>query len=217
MKIKAGSGADKSFRPAGWILIGAAAVMLLGAAIGFLAPSLRDAPWTDDPQLAAVTIAGNPAAYAWANGLILAASIITAIGFVPACAQFRGASRPWAWSAVIAFALAAGFESLDRTISIQVYTWAATQDLQITDPAIRTFILFQEGLSNLFYWLGFLAIGLFGVALLSGPHGSGLGWVFVAGCVLGIGLHLAGGAIPAMIFFGTAAIGGVIVLSDRLE
>jgi len=54
---------------AGGMLIVATVIMFTGAAIGFFAPSLRDAPWTEDAHQAAITIAGNPSAYMWANGL----------------------------------------------------------------------------------------------------------------------------------------------------
>ena len=32
------------------MLIGALVIFIIGAMTGFLAPSLRDAPWSDDPQ-----------------------------------------------------------------------------------------------------------------------------------------------------------------------
>jgi hypothetical protein len=205
---------DRTARFAGGILIVAALIMVTGAAIGFQAPSLRDAPWTDDPQLAAATIAGNPGAYAWANGLILAAAILTALGLVPASILFPSRSRPWAWSGMAAFALAATFEAVDRTISIQVFTWAAQQDFQVTDPTIQAFIRLQGGMSDLFYSLGFLAISLFGIALLKADRWGTVGWIFAAVGVLGILLHLAGAAIPAMVFFGTAGLGAVIWMLD---
>jgi hypothetical protein len=205
----------KTSRLAGVILIGAAVVMAAGAAIGFLAPSLRDAPWTDDPQIAAVTIAGNPDAYALANGLFMAAAILTTLGLVPASLGFKGRSRPWAWMALVSFAFAAVFESVDRTISMQIFTWAAQQDFQLTDPTIQAFIRFQGGLSDLFHILGFLAISLYGIAMLQSPGIREAGWIFVIGGLLGIVLQVIGGVIPAFVFLGTAALGTAIWLLDR--
>ena len=133
----------KTNRTAGGMLIVATAIMFSGAAIGFFAPSLRDAPWTDDLHQAATTIAGNPSAYMWANGLIMAAAVLTALALVLLSLGFEGRARPWAWTAMVAFAFAALFEAIDRIISMQVHTWAALQQLELTDPAIRTFIRFQ--------------------------------------------------------------------------
>jgi hypothetical protein len=202
---------------AGGLLMAATAIMFTGAAIGFFAPSLREAPWTDDPQQAAIAIAGNPNAYAWANGLILAAVLLTALALVPVTIQFKRSSRPWAWTALVAFALAAVFETIDRTIGVQVFTWAAQQHLSVTDPVVQAFIRFQDGLGYAFYILGFLALGLYGMAMLLQRTGaSGLGWLFVAGGVLGIVLQVAGAAIPAMVFIGTAALGAATWLLDAV-
>ena len=53
----------------GGVMIGALAVFATGAAIGFLAPSLSDAPpfVTDDVDQVAAAIAGNPSAWQWAT------------------------------------------------------------------------------------------------------------------------------------------------------
>ena len=112
-------------------------IFTAGATIGFLAPSLRDAPpfVTDDVAEVAVAIAGNPSAWAWANGLILSAALITALGLVPITLQFEGSSRPWAFTGLVAFALGAVFEVIDRVITIGVTTWAAPQ---YPDPVVLT-------------------------------------------------------------------------------
>ncbi len=196
-------------RLAGTVLIGAMAVMLMGASIGFLAPSLREAPWTDDLQQGAAAIAGNPTAYAWANGLILAATLLTALGLVPFSLGFEGRSRPWAWTALASFALAAVFETMDRIISIQVFTWAAGEGLTVSGPVIQSLVRVQGGLSALFYILGFMALALYGIAFLQEARYGVVGWWFVGGGVLGFGFLLAGAAIPAMVFFGTGALGSV--------
>jgi len=92
----------------GLLLIGAAAIFVTGAAIGFLAPSLSDAPpfVTDDVER-------------------VAAAMLTALGLVPLSLRFEGRSRPWAVVALVAFAFAAMFAAIDRIISMQVTTWAA--------------------------------------------------------------------------------------------
>lgn len=197
----------KDSRLGGGILILAAIVMVVGAAIPFFAPSLRDAPWTDDPSRAAAAIAGSPGAYAWAHGLFIAAAILTALGLVPISLGFRGSGRPWAMMALSAFTIAAIFSAIDRTFNIEVFTWGAVQGVSVTDLLIQSIMRFQEGLSYAFYILAFLALGLYGIAMLQQPKPSGLGWVFVVAGILGLVLRVFGELIPAFVFLGTAALG----------
>jgi hypothetical protein len=197
----------KDSRLGSGILILAAIVMVVGAAIPFFAPSLRDAPWTDDPSRAAAAIAGNPGAYAWAHGLFIAAAILTALGLVPVSLGFRGSSRPWAMMALSAFAFAAVLSTINRTINIEVFTWGAVQGVDATNFSIQSIMRFQEGLSYAFYILAFLALGLYGIAILLQSKPSGLGWVFVVAGILGLVLRAFGDLIPAFVFLGTAALG----------
>ena len=194
----------------GAVLIAAAAIMITGAAIGFLAPSLRDAPpfVTDDVAKAAAAIAGNPAAWGWANGLILIAAILTALGLVPISLRFEGRSRPWAMTALVTFAFAAVLETIDRMIAIQVTTWAAQRYPDDTVFTVwEAFSLFDGGLGFVFYILGFAALGLYGVAIVQTQRAIGLGWAFVAVGVIAVLLKVVGGGIPAFVFVGTAAFG----------
>ncbi len=190
--------------PASFLLVAGGVVMVAGAAIGFLAPSLREAPWEGD----LTAIAGNPSAHAWANGLILLAGIITALGLTALSSRFQEPSRTWAWMGMVSFAFAAVFLSLDRILSMEVETWAASQDLNTsTAPLFEAFVRFDEGLSSWFYLLGFGSLGLYGVALTRTGAATGTGWVFAMAGTAGIGLALLGAPIPAMVFFGTAALG----------
>ena len=194
----------------GALLIAAAAIMITGVAIGFLAPSLRDAPpfVEDDIGKAAAAIAGNPGAWAWANGLILTGAILTALALVPISFRFQGPSRPWAWIALVAYAFGAVLGVIDRLISIHVTTWAAPQYPDQTVFAVwEAFSRFDHGLGLSFYILGFIALGLYGVAMVHVEHLRGLGWTFVVVGVAGILLELLGLGIPAYIFLGTAGLG----------
>jgi len=105
----------------GLLLIGAAAIFVTGAAIGFLAPSLSDAPpfVTDDVER-------------------VAAAMLTALGLVPLSLRFEGRSRPWAVVALVAFAFAAMFAAIDRIISMQVTTWAAQRYPDATASALES-------------------------------------------------------------------------------
>ncbi len=71
-------GSTGAGRVPGAILVVGWAVFSAGVAIAFSAPSLRDEPpsLTDDIAAEALVIAGNPVAWQWALGLILAAAVI---------------------------------------------------------------------------------------------------------------------------------------------
>ncbi len=180
--------------------------MMTGAAIPFLASSLREVPWSDDWQELAAAIAGNPAAWVWANGLFLAAAMLTTLGLVAFSIRFNGPSRSWAWMGLVAFAFAAVLEVVARIISVGPATWAAQQGLDATDVTVQAFIRLDEGLGVAFFILGFLSLTLYGVAMTQTEGPSGIGWAFVAGGILGIVLELAWGTIPAFVYFGTAAL-----------
>ncbi len=205
--MDAGKQSKRAARLGGGILIMAAFIMVVGAAVPFFAPSLRDAPWTDDPQQAAQAIAGNPSAYAWAHGLFIAAGILTALGLAPVSLGFQGSSRPWGMMALVAFGFAAILSTIDRFINIEVFTWGAIQGVNVRSFSIQAIMRYQEGLSYAFYFLAFLSIGLYGVAMLKGFKPNGLGWVFVAAGILGILVRVFGNLIPAFVFLGTAALG----------
>ena len=182
--------------------------MFTGAAIPFLAASLREAPWSDDWQELAAAIAGNPAAWVWANGLILAAAVLTTLGLVALSIRFDEPSRPWAWMGLVAFAFAAVLGVLDRIISMGLATWAAQQGLEATEVTVQAFIRLDEGLSVAFFILGFLSLSLYGIAMAQTER-AGLGWPFVAAGMVGIVLGAFGTGIPAFVYFGTAAVGVV--------
>ena len=200
-------------RWAGGVLVAALVIFVTGAAIGFLAPSLRDAPpfVTDDVGEVAAAIAGNPTAWAWASGLILSAALITALGLVPITFQFEGKSRPWAFTGLVAFAFGAVFEVIVGFIAIGVIPWAATR---YPDPvALAVYEAFDEfsaGLGVAFAILAFVAIGLYGNAMRRTEATTRLGWAFVAGATFGVVLEVVGFGIPGFIYLGTAALGVAI-------
>jgi len=119
-----------------------------------------------------------------------------------------------AWTAMAAFAFAAIFEALDRIINVKVRTWAAQQTFEFADPAVQTFFRFQYGLDYSFNIFGFTSLGLYGVAMLMRSGVGGVGWLFIAGGIFGIILQVSGATIPAMVFFGTGALGVAALLSD---
>ncbi len=188
-------------------------IFTVGATIGFVAPSLRDAPpfVTDDVAEVAAAIAGNPSAWAWANGLILSAALITALGLVPITLQFGGRSRPWAFTGLVAFALGAVLEVIDRLIAIGVTAWAAPQ---YPDPVVLTvfeaFDRIGDGLGTAFAILAFVAIGLYGNAMRQTQATRALGGAFVVGATLGVVLEVVGVGIPGFVYLGTAALGVAI-------
>ena len=197
-------------RAGGSLVVVAAGVMFVGAAIPFFAPSLRDAPWSDDLQELLGVVAGNPAAWRWANGLILSAAALTALGLVPVTMGFGGAARSWAAMGLVSYLFCAVVAIIDRLISIGPATWAAEEGISVTDATVQAFIRFGNGLNVAFYVFGFLALGLYGVALTRVTEASGAGWAFVGAGGLGIVLGSVGAAIPGFVFLGTGALGLVM-------
>lgn len=207
LKMSVSGDANSLERIAPVVLVIAALVMFVGAAIPFVTPSLSEAPWSDDPALLAPAIANNPAPWALANGLILLAAIITGIALTPITLNFTGASRSWAAAGLVAFLFGAVFAALDRMISAQVVTWAAETGLDSSDPSIQPFLLLDNSLGSAFVILSFVAIALFGMAMVEEENVAGIGWLFVAGGVFGVILQLIGAAIPGFVFLGTGALG----------
>lgn len=201
--MEAGKPTGNAGRLAGGLLVGALVIMATGAMIGFVAPSLRDAPWEGDLS----AIAGNPTAHFWANGLILAAGVLTTLGLVVLSLRFQEPGRAWAWMGMVAFAFAAVFLALDRILAMEVETWAASQDAETAVVVFEAFERFEEGLSRWFYLLGFGSLSFYGIALTRTETARESGLVFVVVGGLGILLAIAGAAIPGLVFLGTAALG----------
>lgn len=198
----------------GAVLVVAAVVMVTGAAVGFLAPSLREAPpfVTEDVAAAAAAIVGNPTAWQWANGLILAAAVLTTLALVALTHHFRGESSLWALLGLVTFAVAAVLETVDRLIAMGITTWAAER---YPDPtAFSVWEAFDRlRLGSVFLILGFGSVALYGMAFQRARR-TGVGWSFVGIGLIGILLELVGAAIPAYVYFSTAALG---VATWRLE
>ena len=115
---------------------------------------------TEDVKRVAAAIAGNPTAWRWANGLILVAAIVPALGLVPINLRFEGPARAWASTGLVAFVFAALFAAIYRMISIQVTTWAAPQ---YPDPTAFAVWEAFEGLGAgipAFVFLGTAALGV---------------------------------------------------------
>ena len=207
MNGKAESGIGGRF--AGGVLFAAAAIMFTGVTIGFVAPSLNEAPpfVTDDVESVAAAIAGNPTAWIWANTLIGVAAIVTALGLVPLSLRFEGRSRPWAFMGLVSFAIGAVLEVIDR-FDVGLDVWAAEQYPDPTVIAIfEAFERADDGLGSTFYMLAFVAIAFYGVAMTRSDGTPGRGWGFVIAAIVGIFIEVLGAGIPAFVYFGTIALG----------
>jgi hypothetical protein len=202
-------------RLGGAVLVLGTLAMIAGAAIPFYAPSLNQAPWTADVQLGASLIAGNPGAYAWASGLFLAAGLITALGLGPVSMAFTARGQPWARMGLVTFVFSAVCSTIDRTISIKVFTWGAVQHLDTTTPLVQTILRFQSGMGQLTHLLAYTAIGLYGAAMLLRVVPFLLGWVFVLGGVAGVAAKVVGHPIPAFSYLGTGALGVAMWLMSQ--
>jgi hydrogenase/urease accessory protein HupE len=188
------------------LVVVASVIMFSGAVTGFVAPSLREAPpfVTSDTAAVAAAIAGNPAAWRWANTLIFTAAILTTLALVPITLRFRGRSLPWAVTGLVAFALAAAFETVGRLITIRVSIWAAPQYPDETAVGMWE-VLDRLGLGTVFYILALIAVGLYGIALQRYDT-KGWGSTFVGIAVVGVLLEVLGVGIPAYVYLTTATL-----------
>lgn len=188
------------------LVVLASVVMFSGAVTGFVAPSLREAPpfVTSDLEAVAAAIAGNPAAWRWANSLIFTAAILTTLALVPITLRFRGRSFPWAVTGLVAFALAAAFETVGRLITIRVSIWAAPQYPDKTAVGLWE-VLDRLRLGTVFYFLAFVAIGLYGIALQRSDRKE-RGSAFVGIAIVAMILEVVGVGIPAYAYLATATL-----------
>ena len=188
------------------LVVLASLVMFSGAITGFVAPSLRDAPpfVTSDMEAVAAAIAGNPTAWRWANTLIFAAAILTTLALVPITLRFSGRSLPWAVTGLVAFGLAAVFETVGRLVTIRVSIWAAPQYPDTIAVGLWE-VLDRLRLGTVFYILAFVAIGLYGMALQRSDT-KGWGSTFVGIAIVGVLLEAVGLGIPAYAYLATATL-----------
>lgn len=191
----------------GAILVFGWAVFSTGVAIAFRAPSLRDEPpfLTNDVGAAAAAIAGNPLAWQWALGLMLAAAVITTLGLVPISLQFTGPGLPWAVAGLVTFTMAATLSVIGRLTGIGVITWAAPQYPDPTALAIYEAFT-RTHFGPTFVLLAFVAVTLYGTAMIR-MGVAVLGRAFVIVGLLGFLLQVVDAAIPAFVYITTAAFG----------
>lgn len=189
--------------------------MAIGATIPFVSHSLRKAPWSDSWDELSAGIAGNPVAWRWANGLFLAAAVVTGLGFAALSARFHGRARSLALMGLVAFGLAAVLSLVDRIIAMAVATWAALQGLGSDDLTVQAFIRMDEGFNMGFFVLGFLSVVLFGLAMTRSEVSGTVGRWLVGAGVVGLVVAIVGFAIPAFVYLATGAI-GVLALGGRL-
>jgi hypothetical protein len=203
--MKAAEMMKPSWMPNALVVV-ASVIMFSGAVTGFVAPSLREAPpfVTSDMEAVAAAIAGNPAAWRWANTLIFTAAILTTLALVPITLRFRGRSLPWAVTGLVAFGLAAAFETVGRLITIRVSTWAAPQYPDQTAIGMWE-VLDRLRLGTVFYFLALVAIALYGVALQRSDT-KGWGSTFVGIALVGVLLEVLGAGIPAYVYLATATL-----------
>jgi hypothetical protein len=148
---------------------------------------------------------------------ILVAILLTTLGLVPTTLRFSGPSRPWAVAALLTFSISAIFGSIRRTINIYLQTWFAVEAIDLTHPTPEAFSRFGRALGEWFTILAFVAIALYGMAMLQRPESTPVGWLFLGGGALGLVVHWVGVGIPAFIFLGTGALGVVTLLGGTLS
>lgn len=203
-------------RVTGLVLLAGAGLMFAGGGLPFIT-SLGGEAWTSRGVEQLAVIAGAPTAWLWANGLILAGTVLTVSGVAAATRwlehhDVNAAAR----ASAVAFSIGAGLWIAALVMRMSVTLWAA--DLaeigSSTADVYEAFDLFQERSLDVFMALGLGSLALIGVALL--PRMRALGAALVLVAALGVGLGIVE-RIPAFVYMASAVLGAGMLTASRLN
>ena len=197
----------------GILLIASTIIMFAGAAVANFTLAQSQTGFGGESEQLLEAIAAHPSAWRLADILILAAIILTALGFVPVTSGFRGPGRSWARAGLLTYSISAVLGATRRIVSIYLEPWVAVEGIDLNDITVEAFSRFGEGLGEWFTILAFVAVALYGMAFLRRTETDATGWLFIGGGAVGLTLHLVGAGIPAFIFLETGALGVAILLS----
>lgn len=206
----------KTCQLGGIVLVASTIIMFAGAAVANFTLAQSQTGFGGEPEQLLAAIAANPSAWRFADILILAAIILTAVGLVPITLGFGGPGRSWAQAGLLVFSISAALGAIRRIVSIYLEPWIAVERIDLNNTTVEAFSRFGVGLGEWFTVLAFIAIALYGMAFLRRSESNPAGWLFIGGGAVGLALHLVGAGIPAIIFLETGALGVAILLHGRL-
>lgn len=199
------AGATITLRTAGALLVAGAAIMFIGASVPFIT-SLGGEAWYGNAAEVLTAIARNPMAWRWANVLIAVAAIVTVVGLAGTL-FWSPPSRFFATAGLVAFGVGACLDVVARVLEMRVGPLVAVGN---PDPPLastyESFHQFSEGLIQAFILIALIALALYGIAALQ-HEATWLGAVLIVIGIGGLALEVLGGAIPALVYIGTATLG----------
>ena len=203
-------------RLAGWLLAGSGLlIVLMVGPTAFVPPAM----WGGPREVSLRLIAEHAVVWKAANVGFVLATVLTAAGLllVPPLVGDRGSSL--AWTAAVAFVLAAGPWLIVLAVRLAITPGVASDFVHsgMVDPAFITLDRLGGALFPAFMLIGSGSLAVLGAAIVAGGSlTAALGWAcVVAGAVFGGGYLVLGDMLPAFVYFPTAAVGVGLLLVGR--
>ena len=157
-------------------------------------------------QLAVIASAGT--AWSWANGLILAGTVLTLAGLAAALPwlEFHHVSAVTRWMTVGLFYAGTGLWMAALVGRLSITLWATELGDSSLSLVYEGFDRFQERALDVFMALGLASLALVGAALTR-TGSKTWGRVLLVVAVVALGLTLVAERIPAFVYVGTGLLG----------
>jgi hypothetical protein len=167
-----------------------------------------------------VAIAAAQTAWSWANGLILAGTILTLAGLAAALPWLESHQVPAGirWMAVGVFYAGSALWMAALVGRLSVTLWAAelARDNSPLALVYEGFDRFQERALDVFMILGLASLAVLG-ATLARMALRMWGVALVAVGAIGLGLTLVAERIPAFVYVGTAVLGVALLTTPSTQ
>lgn len=202
-------------RLAGSLLVLGAGLMFAGGGTPFVT-SLGGEVWNLRGSDQLIVIASAESAWSWANGLILAGTVLTLAGLAAAVPwleshQVSAATR-WITVGVFYAGTALWMAALVGRLSITL--WAAERGDSSLSSIYEGFDRFQERALDVFMILGLGSLIVVGAALTRTALKT-WGGLLLAVAVSALALMLVAERIPAFVYMGTGLVGIALLATGR--
>lgn len=204
-------------RRAGSLLVIGAGLMFAGGGTPFVS-SLGGEVWNLRGTDQLMVIASAEAAWSWANGLILAGTVLTLAGLAAAVPWLQSlqVSAATGWMTVGVFYAGTGLWMAALVGRLSITLWAADLEDSSMSLVYEGFDRFQERALDVFMILGLSSLVIVGAALTRTALKT-WGRLLLALAVLALALTLVAERIPAFVYMGTGLVGLALVTTSRSQ
>jgi len=201
-------------RLAGSLLIIGAGLMFAGGGMPFVT-SLGGEVWNLRGTDQLMVIASAEIAWLWANGLILAGTVLTLAGLAATVPwlESHGVSAATRWMIVGVFYAGTGLWMAALVGRLSITLWAAELGVSSLSVVYEGFDRFQERALDVFMILGLGSLVVVGAALARTALKT-WGGLLLGLAVLALGLTLVAERIPAFVYMGTGLLGIALVATS---